>query len=366
MKLFTSYAKSIGVGLLIAIGTASAIAWTGPTSPAPNGNTPAPINVGLNTQAKLGQLFINTDLSNPYSVGLAVFGTSTFNGAVQIKDGTAKAGKVLTAVDDNGTATWASSTGGAGVVSFSCPSGKFITGFDSTGTPVCKGASQTVRFDKPGTYSWKVPAGVTSVAVEAWAGGGGGGGNDHGLGGNNGGGGGGSGSYSSSQVSVTSGTTYTVIVGAGGFQVNDPGGRDCGPYAGTGGSSSLALSTSPTTFILKTNGGTGGRLCYSTPAGSAGIAGVGDITFAGKNGGIGATGPTMGDGGAAYDGTAYSTFIKNTTNVCPVDDNGTHSYYSQTPGTGGSGGGVYVSGGVNTGGRKYACPGTDGLVVVSY
>ena len=71
------------------------------------------INVGLNSQSKLGQLFINTSISNPYAVGLSVFGQAIFNGTVQIKSGTPGLGKVLTS-DAAGNVSWqtAASTGG--------------------------------------------------------------------------------------------------------------------------------------------------------------------------------------------------------------------------------------------------------------
>jgi hypothetical protein len=64
------------------------------------------------------------------------------------------------------------------------------------------------EFFKSGT--WTAPANITHVMVEMWGGGGGG------SGGSCGGCGGGAGAYTRDVVSVTPGTTYSVIVGAGG------------------------------------------------------------------------------------------------------------------------------------------------------
>lgn len=46
----------------------------------------APVNVGLNNQQKLGKLVLNTDLSNPYAIGLEVFGDANFYGTVKVAD----------------------------------------------------------------------------------------------------------------------------------------------------------------------------------------------------------------------------------------------------------------------------------------
>ena len=60
----------------------------------------------------------------------------------------------------------------------------------------------------PGTYSFIVPNGVSSVTVRDWGGGGGGGYGTGYLGAAGGGGGGGA--YASSVVSVTAGSSYAV------------------------------------------------------------------------------------------------------------------------------------------------------------
>lgn len=104
----------------------------------------------------------------------------------------------------------------------------------------------------PGTTTWTVPTGVTSVEYLVVGGGGGG------AGGLGGGGGGGGGFLAATGYAVTSGNSYTITVGAGGTGTN---GDD-----------------------LK--GGTGGNSVFDTIVAYGG-GGGGDINGAGVNGGSG-------------------------------------------------------------------------------
>jgi len=99
--------------------------------------------------------------------------------------------------------------------------------------------SQTVR-----TYttsgSFVVPAGVTSVKVEAWGGGGAGGGVNGSNSQTRTGGGGAGGAYVvNNSVSVTSGATISVTVGSGGTGVSAANGNS--------GGNSIFASTTPVT-----------------------------------------------------------------------------------------------------------------------
>jgi hypothetical protein len=58
--------KTIILALILTLGISYVMAWTGPTSTPPDGNTPAPVNVGTTDQVKNGGLGINA---------LSVFGT---------------------------------------------------------------------------------------------------------------------------------------------------------------------------------------------------------------------------------------------------------------------------------------------------
>jgi len=111
-------------------------------------------------------------------------------------------------------------------------------------------------FSTPGTYSWTVPAGVTSISVAGI--GGGGGGSQKSAGGS--GGGGGLISYSNS-ISVTPGTTCTIVVGAGGAT---------GGTYGLNGSSTYLLLPGTNVPIVLAQGGAGGDSIFWT-SGSIGV-----------------------------------------------------------------------------------------------
>ncbi len=101
--------KRVSVMIGLALGafavSAAAQVWNPAPPNPPSGNVEAPLNAGLNSQSKLGQLSINTDTIAPYVTGLTVFGKSVFEGSIQIKGGTPGDGKVLVS-DASGNATW--------------------------------------------------------------------------------------------------------------------------------------------------------------------------------------------------------------------------------------------------------------------
>ena len=106
---------ALTLALSVAIQTHALSTWAPATASAPGGNVPTPINSGLNTQSKLGGLFLNTSNTQPFDIGLSVFGRAIFNGDVQIATGSPAAGKVLTALDNEGNVGWATGTVGGGV-----------------------------------------------------------------------------------------------------------------------------------------------------------------------------------------------------------------------------------------------------------
>jgi len=107
----------IGASALVALAGTST--WSGPhqtpsnCDPNLDSGCYAPLNIGSNTQTKLGSLILNAATPIQNAIGLTVFGTSTFNGPIQIADGTQGAGKVLTS-DLNGNASWQTGSGGGG------------------------------------------------------------------------------------------------------------------------------------------------------------------------------------------------------------------------------------------------------------
>jgi hypothetical protein len=139
-------------------------------------------------------------------------------GTVKIADGTQGAGKVLTS-DASGNATWQ-------------------TAAVSTGS-----FTNMQVYATAGTNTFTVPAGVTKIMVEVWGGGGGGGLNStattrYGYGGGGGG-------YGKGIFTVTSGTNYTITIGAGGLA------GTASANGGTGGTSSVGT-------LITATGGTGG------------------------------------------------------------------------------------------------------------
>jgi hypothetical protein len=187
----------------------------------------------------------------------------------------------------------------------------------------------TVKFyTTAGTYSFIVPAGVTTLSAAAIGGGGG----AYGVGGTSAGGGGGGGAFRYvNNISVTPGATFTVTVGA----------------AGVGGISSTNGGASSFGTNVVANGGT-------RSSGSSGGAGGSGGTGNGGNGGAGnssggnyGTGWEGGGGGGGAGG--YASAGGNGGNASlsnpPYNQNNNGSYGG---GSGGFGGGTngYVGGGV--------------------
>jgi hypothetical protein len=157
----------------------------------------------------------------------------------------------------------------------------------------------TQDYTTPGTYTFTVPPGVTSLSVEAW--GSGAGGN------NNTSRGGGGGAYAANYtIAVTPGTNYTVVVAAGAAVGSGNNGAAssfgslvvaAGAIGGNGGT--VAGSTGAVRYA----GGNGGTSTGNGGAGGGGSAGGGS---AGGNGGNGSgnTGGAGGTAGTAGAGTA--------------------------------------------------------------
>lgn len=161
--------------------------------------------------------------------------------------------------------------------------------------------TQTQTFNASGTFT--VPAGVTSITVEAWAGGGKGGSRT--SAGTTGGGGGGA--YSSSVLTVTPGTAYTVRVGTGSTTV-----------AVAGGDSWFNSAT-----VLLAKGGNSVSADNSNTPGNGGLAsaGIGTIKFSGGNGAAGSNG-NYGGGGGSSAGSAANGNNANNANGANAPANG--------------------------------------------
>jgi hypothetical protein len=210
------------------------------------------------------------------------------------------------------------------------------TGFTWTGTGGFVAAANIARryavgtslspsgaavFTTPGTYSWTAPASVTSVSVVTVGGGGSGGTSYPGLSSGTGGGGGGLGWKNN--IPVVPGTSYTVVVGAGGpAQLNS---RSNGFDGGV----SYFISTSTVAGYGGQNGVQGGGV-QALGGGYGGDGGGGGGSGGGNGGGGGGAGGYSGNGGSASgNGTGGA---------------GGGGDSVGTSGNGGGGGGVGING----------------------
>jgi len=192
---------------------------------------------------------------------------------------------------------------------------------------VAKAANSSIIFSTPGTFSWTVPPGVSSISIVG-IGGGGGGSNEGSIGGNNPldiyntGGGGALGCVNS--YAVSSNQVLVIKVGAGGIDAN------LSAATTAGGATQVYLEATPSTFII--NAGGGGNAATKT----GGVL----TTGSGSNGGVGVYTTNSGAGGntgvyTGVPGTAFSigqTLSGTSASTVPVliTKYGTGSSYSPT------------------------------------
>jgi hypothetical protein len=213
------------------------------------------------------------------------------------------------------------------------------------------GQNQEIR-TAPGNHTFVVPAGVTSITVEAWGGGGRGGRwSSPGTGGRGGGGGG---AYSRSVFSVTPGQQITYIVGAG--SSSETAGGDS--YFGEG--SNLVLAKGGNSVGTNAAGGEGGLASQ----------GVGQIRFSGGAGTSG-TGSYSGAGGSSAGINQNGTTSANNNSPIAPNGGGNGGAGSTTQGSGtigsnpgGGGGGAFKSnnGNATVGGSN----GANGQIRISW
>ena len=218
--------------------------------------------------------------------------------------------------------------------------------------------AQTVVVTNP-TSPWTVPAGVTSIKVEVWGGGGAGGGCNSAPVSSYGSGGGG-GAYNVSTFSVSSGQTYTILIGAGGTGSADANGTDgtASSVSGPGGS----VSANPGSGGARRGGqaGTGGTGGFN----NGGQGGSATSNGAGGGGGAGNATPTgTGNGGDGSNNTAGSAgagTLPGGAGGAFQNSNGPGNA-GAPPGGGGGGGYQSLSFGNQAGGA-----GASGQVVITY
>lgn len=194
-------------------------------------------------------------------------------------------------------------------------------------------AQTTQVYNTSGTFT--VPAGVTTITVEAWGGGGGGGNSNNTA--TNGGAGGGGGAYARKVLTgLIPGTTYTVTVGAGGTgapansTANATNGEDS-QFAGTGITTIIAGGGRLGDGSGENTNGTNGN----NSGGNGGTASGGDVNFSGGNGGNG--GSASGGGGGSSAATSAAGDNGDNGDGTNADNAGGNVGGNTTDGPGGSG-----------------------------
>jgi hypothetical protein len=205
-----------------------------------------------------------------------------------------------------------------------------ISSLSKTGVNIPFTPAGEIEYTTPGTYTWTVPAGITSVSAVA-VGGGGGGGSTWSSGG-----GGGGGLGWKNNIAVTPGQTYTITVGAGGPSLSNA------TNAGSEGGNSFFMSI---TTVAGYGGGRGG------PGSNAAVNGRGG-GFVGDGGGRGGDGGWDGNwfkggaGAGGYSGNGADS--GNSTGTAAPAGSGAGAaagYYSSTYGVPAGGGvGIYGRG----------------------
>tara|TARA_Y100000389_G_scaffold54300_2_gene50164 strand:+ start:11180 stop:12547 length:1368 start_codon:yes stop_codon:yes gene_type:complete len=241
--------------------------------------------------------------------------------------------------------------GGTGTITFRASDGVnqsvASSDFSLTFAPPAAG----VLFTTTGTHSWTVPTGVTSVSVVCIGGGGSGGGN----GGQGGGTGGGLG-YKNN-ISVTPGSSITVVVGEGGSQFGNAGNNGGDSYfqstsvcKGGGGLKKSASASDILGGTYTGDGGGNGGPAYAGYSSTSTHGGSGAGGYTGTGGysqGSNGTSSSGGGGGAGGGGGGGSS--QTATNAWPYYGGGTGVYGQGRSGYGsGAGPGQFGSGGSGT------------------
>ncbi len=203
-----------------------------------------------------------------------------------------------------------------------------------------------------GTYPFTVPAGVSQITVETWAGGGAGGGvtgyGDEGAGGAGG-------QYARKIVAVIPGSSHSIVVGAGGVASTGNG--------GAGGDSTFDVT------VVVAKGGAGGGANNGAAGQGSTSGGVGDVVYRGGNGGED-TSTTSGAGGGGAGSTGNGGHASGTTAGSGRALYGGNGGAGRTTAGAGIAGNVYGGGGSGartTGSTDYAGgAGARGLVVITY
>ncbi len=252
-------------------------------------------------------------------VSYALAGITGLDGSCGTTQFTCNSGTVSNTVDGPSSWTW-SCDGSTGGVSVSCSKNKPVQ-FASGGTMTTSGAYTIHTFTSGGSFTVLNGSGSVDYLLVGGGGGGGSAGAVTGTGGSGGGGGGGV--KEISNLTVSQGAPYTIVVGSGGSGAPNTGGP--GLQGGDGGASSAfgqsvsggggggGYDNPPTSGTIGRSGGSGGGGAGNgSNAGGAGVSGQGgngrpaiSIDGGGGGGKSNAT-PSWGSAGIAGASSSYS------------------------------------------------------------
>ena len=224
------------------------------------------------------------------------------------------------------------------------PQGQVL--FDGAGSRSDGGPAGSLTSGSGGyyTYSWTCPPNVFSISVVAVGGGGTGAQQLSSVGMEGAGGGGGALAYRNN-ISVTPGTSYTVVVGIGGPA---PAGYGAGTAGNNGGDSYFGDGS-----LVKAGGGKGGSASINNNVGSAGGAGGLVIAGAGGAGGAGGYGASTRNAGGGGGAGGYAGAGGNGGNAGPNTTGTPQAGFAAAANSGGGGGGstgAYSTSGFRIGG----------------
>ncbi len=216
-------------------------------------------------------------------------------------------------------------------------------------------ANLTQTYTIPGSYTFTVPEGVTSITVQTWGGGGRGGSRTTSTDGTGGGGGG---AFSQHTFSVIPGNSYVVFVGSGSASNTAPGEDSWVSLTNVSGASVLAKGGNS----VASNSNTGAT-------GGSAASGIGSIKYSGGNGANRVSSTSSGGGGSSAGTGANGNNASGTTAGSAPSGGGSGGAGRTSVGSGnaglfpggGGGGAVRGSTGSPSGGT-----GGHGRVIISY
>ena len=225
---------------------------------------------------------------------------------------------------------------------------------------------QTITQNIPGNYQFTVPAGVTSITIQAWGAGGAGGSGNSGSGERGGGGGG---AFATRTISVSPGAVFNYTVGAGGIPSStsntNPSSAGVSYFGNTnqGSPAGNQVLASAGAYGTSSAGGTGGTAASCIPTAGAYSGGNGsadDGSAIGGGGGGSAGGGSIGGNG----GTPPAAGIAGTAGSLTAGAQGGLGGVTGAAGTSGSapGGG----GGGKGNGGSLSGSGASGQIIITY